>query len=293
MNKTLASIICCAATLLTTATANQPLEQPEATIVVDGSATRKINLAADSAALSDNILWLQIDGTQAGELQLAALSKSCTPTIEAVWADGTPLVLQSKNGFNSTQSNYTYSKSELQTAPAKCMAKITFSGTPTDGLEVRVVSTSNSASLIDTIMAAIANFKMSDTPSSYLLAAGIGFLMLLILCVVSAIKGKKKRRICTLTCSLGSVELFDKDLTNNGGYTIGRGSECDWVLDETSISRNHGRLSLTNDGLYYTDLNSSNGTYRNDVELPTNQPVLLTNGDKLELGRIIIQVNIH
>ncbi len=293
MNKTLANIICCAAALLPTVAANQPIEQPEASISVNDGATRKLNFAADSAALSDNVLWLQIDGAQAGELQIGALSKSCTPSIEAVWADGTPLVLQSKNGFNSTQSNYTYSKSELQTAPAKCMAKITFSGTPTDGLEVRVLSASGSASLIDTIMAAIANFKMSDIPSSYHLGACIGCLMFMILCVMTVIKRKKKRRICTLTCSLGSVELFDKDLTNNGGYTIGRGSECDWVLDETSISRNHGRLSITNNGLYYTDLNSSNGTYRNNEELPTNRPVLLQNGDKLELGRITIQVDIH
>ncbi len=44
--------------------------------------------------------------------------------------------------------------------------------------------------------------------------------------------------------------------------TIGRGSECDIVLDHASVSRNHASIHVTEEGyLAVRDCNSGNGTF--------------------------------
>jgi eukaryotic-like serine/threonine-protein kinase len=56
-------------------------------------------------------------------------------------------------------------------------------------------------------------------------------------------------------------------MIRSGGMTIGRDQECGLVLDDKKASRKHAKLDY--DGMNYriTDLNSSNGTYLNNVKL--------------------------
>jgi pSer/pThr/pTyr-binding forkhead associated (FHA) protein len=66
-------------------------------------------------------------------------------------------------------------------------------------------------------------------------------------------------------------------------------------LDDGASSRRH--LSIWKeiaDGFFYAqDLESSNGTYLNDLEMPAGDPIQLKNGDVIKIGtRYNIKVNI-
>jgi pSer/pThr/pTyr-binding forkhead associated (FHA) protein len=64
--------------------------------------------------------------------------------------------------------------------------------------------------------------------------------------------------------------------------TIGRGRDCDIVLDDTSVSRLHAEIQLETDRYTITDADSLNSTYLN------RQPVAhakLTDGDELWIGK--------
>ena len=77
------------------------------------------------------------------------------------------------------------------------------------------------------------------------------------------------------------------------GWTIGRGADCHWALDDPrkSISRSHCLLRLGPSGWEVMDT-STNGTYVNGAEYPIgrNQVQTLRNGDRLRLGDFEIEV---
>lgn len=57
-----------------------------------------------------------------------------------------------------------------------------------------------------------------------------------------------------------SGAYFGKVITLKGKTVIGRGSDCDLVLNEPEMSRRHAILENTPQGLYLRDLGSANGT---------------------------------
>lgn len=64
--------------------------------------------------------------------------------------------------------------------------------------------------------------------------------------------------------------------------TIGRHSTCDVVLNDSQVSRRHGRLVSTTDGWHYSDLGSRNGT---EINGHVTTDALLGSGDVLTIGR--------
>lgn len=64
--------------------------------------------------------------------------------------------------------------------------------------------------------------------------------------------------------------------------TIGRGADCDLVVDLDRISRRHARLEASNDGLLVIDLESTNGTFINHDRISI--PTLLRPGDRVHLA---------
>lgn len=56
------------------------------------------------------------------------------------------------------------------------------------------------------------------------------------------------------------------------------------VLHARVISSRHAQICREADGFYLTDLNSTNGTYLNDVPLLPQTPMLLTDGAQIRLG---------
>ncbi|MEM9953086.1 MAG: FHA domain-containing protein [Chloroflexota bacterium] len=67
------------------------------------------------------------------------------------------------------------------------------------------------------------------------------------------------------------------DLTPFGGKLFG-------------VSRRHATLNNHNGVLYIVDHNTKNGTYVNGIRIETEKPHVLTNGDRLQIGRLQLMV---
>jgi len=64
-----------------------------------------------------------------------------------------------------------------------------------------------------------------------------------------------------------SGTYFGKIVPLRGRLVIGRGSDCDLVLDEPEMSRRHAVIENSGDGVYLRDLGSANGTFVNGVQV--------------------------
>ncbi|HEX6832921.1 MAG TPA: FHA domain-containing protein [Rudaea sp.] len=64
-----------------------------------------------------------------------------------------------------------------------------------------------------------------------------------------------------------SGTYFGKIVPVRSRLVIGRGSDCDLVLDEPEMSRRHAMIENTGDCIYLRDLGSSNGTFVNGVQV--------------------------
>ena len=63
---------------------------------------------------------------------------------------------------------------------------------------------------------------------------------------------------------------------------IGRGADCDIVLPERPVSRQHARIERRGQGFLLIDLGSKNGTHVNGQEV--KQPHLLQDGDEIQIA---------
>ncbi|WP_406698947.1 GGDEF domain-containing protein [Singulisphaera sp. Ch08] len=89
------------------------------------------------------------------------------------------------------------------------------------------------------------------------------------------------------------IQIYPTGLTigtrhplNEKDAILGRDDDCDITVHDPSISRRHSRLESTGGGYRITDLNSTNGTFVNDV--PANR-TMLTDGDYLRLGTCLFR----
>jgi two-component system, cell cycle response regulator len=72
--------------------------------------------------------------------------------------------------------------------------------------------------------------------------------------------------------------------------TIGRSAGAEFMLDAPLVSRLHCQLSATDEALQVKDLNSTNGTFVNDVRITS---ATLRAGDRLKVGRVELKVLRH
>lgn len=83
----------------------------------------------------------------------------------------------------------------------------------------------------------------------------------------------------------------DPIIIDSSGVKIGRVAPADVVLSHKSISREHCIIGLANDELLVTDLNSTNGTYVDDVRI--SRATILPVGSVLRLGEISLRHAVH
>lgn len=75
----------------------------------------------------------------------------------------------------------------------------------------------------------------------------------------------------------------------NPAYTIGKKrGEADLVLNDLSISRLHARIVKETDGYYLEDMNSTNGTFKNGLQLQPYEKRKLEEGDEITLGKMTV-----
>src|SRR5262245_51470700 len=65
------------------------------------------------------------------------------------------------------------------------------------------------------------------------------------------------------TAALVSSNGFPTIKLETGMLLVGRGPECDVIVESKKISRRHCCLALSNDRLHVRDLGSTNGCWRN------------------------------
>ncbi len=71
---------------------------------------------------------------------------------------------------------------------------------------------------------------------------------------------------------------------------IGRDPNADFVISDNTISSKHALFSFKQNHWWIEDLDSTNGTFLNSI--PTEAPMIVTDGDELRCGKIIIKISL-
>lgn len=70
-------------------------------------------------------------------------------------------------------------------------------------------------------------------------------------------------------------------------FTVGKMAGCvDCVLADESVSRIHARFERVGDVIQLTDMNSTNGTYRNGLRMQPQETVEIEPGDEIRFGKL-------
>jgi hypothetical protein len=95
-----------------------------------------------------------------------------------------------------------------------------------------------------------------------------------------------------LHCLEAEEELGQEPIViASSGLKLGRSRPADIVLPHKSISREHCIVGLANDELLVTDLNSTNGTYIDDVRI--TRATILPPGSVLRVGQLSLRHTIR
>ena len=79
------------------------------------------------------------------------------------------------------------------------------------------------------------------------------------------------------------VIKFLQDVCVIGKYK----EEADLVLEDSTISRLHARISKEGDRMYLEDLNSTNGTFKNGLRMQPYEKRRLEEGDEVRFGKLL------
>jgi DNA-binding winged helix-turn-helix (wHTH) protein len=77
----------------------------------------------------------------------------------------------------------------------------------------------------------------------------------------------------------------------DGEHIAGRAAECSLVIDATTVSRHHARITVRSGAATVEDLDSTNGTHVNGTPVHSSTP--LADGNELALGTEVLQVRIR
>jgi pSer/pThr/pTyr-binding forkhead associated (FHA) protein len=93
------------------------------------------------------------------------------------------------------------------------------------------------------------------------------------------------------------VNEFGKDTREfcfgEGAVVVGRDPHADVVLQDAAVSRSHAQISREGDVFLIEDLGSGNGTLVNDKVLPKETRRPLRHGDRVRLGRSLLEFILH
>lgn len=74
----------------------------------------------------------------------------------------------------------------------------------------------------------------------------------------------------------------------SGMIMIGRGADCQLLLDDDYVSTRHARVVAGDSGLYIEDLGSTNGTYVNGMRITA--PTTITLQDTVRIGKTVLKL---
>ncbi len=79
----------------------------------------------------------------------------------------------------------------------------------------------------------------------------------------------------------------------DGSVLVGRDPKADIVLDDAAVSRSHAQIHRQGDVFLIEDLGSGNGTIVNDKVLPKESKRPLRHGDRVRIGRSLLEFILH
>jgi pSer/pThr/pTyr-binding forkhead associated (FHA) protein len=98
-------------------------------------------------------------------------------------------------------------------------------------------------------------------------------------------------RVSPITLIQASDDLGEPRQFSMHEFVIGRDPANPFPLEDSTVSVRHMKLSYRNQHWWAEDLESTNGSYLNGDQILT--PVILTDGDELRLGQVLLTVRIH
>lgn len=87
--------------------------------------------------------------------------------------------------------------------------------------------------------------------------------------------------------SQGSQAGLSAELAG-GVIMIGRGADCQLILEDDYVSTRHARVVSTPNGIYVEDLGSTNGTYVNGQRITA--PTTITLADTVRIGKTMMKL---
>ena len=97
--------------------------------------------------------------------------------------------------------------------------------------------------------------------------------------------------VAAAAASPATIELVWKKQPlplTDGEHLAGRDADCSIVIDGSTVSRRHARLTVLSGTATIEDLDSTNGTHVNGARI--SGPIRLTPGDEFSLGSEVLQV---
>lgn len=84
----------------------------------------------------------------------------------------------------------------------------------------------------------------------------------------------------------GNYNLEDRIYIDNELFVIGRNKKnCDFIIEEPSISKEHSIIKKVGDEYFLVDNESSNGTFLNNMKIEPNKEYKLKNGDIISFAK--------
>jgi hypothetical protein len=77
----------------------------------------------------------------------------------------------------------------------------------------------------------------------------------------------------------------------DGEHVAGRDAECSLVIDGTTVSRRHARITVAHGAATVEDLDSTNGTHVNGTRI--SAPTRLAPGDEFALGSEVLRIRLR
>ncbi|MFP5282690.1 MAG: FHA domain-containing protein [Actinomycetes bacterium] len=101
-------------------------------------------------------------------------------------------------------------------------------------------------------------------------------------------RGRRNRgepRVLTITAGAQAGQSAG---VAGGVVLIGRGADCQLILDDDYVSTRHARVVPNEDGYYVEDLGSTNGTYVNGARIVA--PTTITLADTVRIGKTVLKL---